>query len=189
MRRPSRSNTAKARCNRRVVDGLGHGYEAALAAKVAVNTLVAQVHLPLVQLVKACHEALLRTRGAAMAIASLDVEESSVTWLSVGNVAGVLLRGHGQGEVEREHILMRGGVVGQRLPPLRATTLPLREGDVLMFATDGVRHGFYDDVNLVGTLQETADRILADYAKATDDALVLLGRWHGDQAQSARDDR
>lgn len=172
-----------------VVDGLGHGYEAALAAKVAVNTLVAQVHLPLVQLVKACHEALLRTRGAAMAIASLDVEESSVTWLSVGNVAGVLLRAHGQGEVEREHILMRSGVVGQRLPPLRATTLPLREGDVLMFATDGVRHGFYDDVNLVGMLQETADRILADYAKATDDALVLVGRWHGDQRQSACDDR
>lgn len=172
-----------------VVDGLGHGYEAALAAKVAVNTLVAQVHLPLVQLVKACHNALLRTRGAAMAIASLDVEENSVTWLSVGNVDGVLLRAHGQGEVEREHVLMRGGVVGQRLPPLRATTLPLREGDVLMFATDGVRHGFYDDVNLGGTLQETADRILADYAKATDDALVLVGRWHGDQRQSARDDR
>jgi len=82
---------------------------------------------------------------------------------------------------------MRGGVVGQRLPPLRATTLPLREGDFLMFATDGVRHGFYDDVNLVGMLQETADRILADYAKATDDALVFVGRF-GDQRQSARDD-
>ena len=117
-----------------------------------------------------------------MAIASLDVEESSVTWLSVGNVAGVLLRAHGQGDVEREHILMRGGVVGQRLPPLRATTLPLREGDILMFATDGVRHGFYDEVNLVATLQETADRILARVReRLTDDALVLVGRWHGDQ--------
>jgi negative regulator of sigma-B (phosphoserine phosphatase) len=170
-----------------IVDGLGHGYEAALAAKVAVNTLVAQVHLPLVQLVKACHGALLRTRGAAMAIASLDVEESSVTWLSVGNVAGVLLRARAQGEAEREHILMRGGVVGQRLPPLRATTLPLREGDVLMFATDGVRHGFYDDVNLGGALQETADRILVEYGKATDDALLLVARWRGDKGQSARD--
>ena len=58
-----------------------------------------------------------------------------------------------------------------------------------MFATDGVRHGFYDDVNLGGALQETADRILTDYAKATDDALVLVGRWQGDQRQSARDDR
>ena len=46
-----------------VVDGLGHGYEAALAAKVAINTVTAQAHLPLVQVVKACHEALVRTRG------------------------------------------------------------------------------------------------------------------------------
>jgi negative regulator of sigma-B (phosphoserine phosphatase) len=162
-----------------VVDGLGHGYEAALAAKVAINTVTAQAHLPLVQVVKACHEALVRTRGAAMAIASLDEGERSLTWLSIGNVAGVLLRASSQGDVEREHIMMRGGVVGQRLPPLRAPTLPLRKGDVLMFATDGIRNGFYDEVNLGGALQETAQRILLKYGKVTDDALVLVGRWNG----------
>ena len=162
-----------------VVDGLGHGYEAALAAKVAINTVTAQAHLPLVQVVKACHEALVRTRGAAMAIASLDEGERSLTWLSIGNVAGVLLRASSQGAVEREHIMMRGGVVGQRLPSLRTTTLPLREGDIVMFATDGVRNGFYDEVNLVEALQETADHILLKYGKVTDDALVLVGRWNG----------
>ena len=170
-----------------VIDGLGHGYEAALAAKVTVNTLAAKVHLPLVQLIKACHEALVRTRGTAMAIASIDDDERSVTWLSVGNVAGVPLRAKLRGEVEREHILMRGGVVGQRLPPLRAITLPLRKGDLLMFATDGVRHGFYDEVNIVGALQETADRILLEYGKVTDDALVWVGRWNGRSETNSRD--
>ena len=80
-----------------------------------------------------------------MAIASLDEVERSLTWLSIGNVAGVLLRASSQGAVDREHIMMRGGVVGQRLPSLRTTTLSLRKGDIFMFATDGVRNGFYDD--------------------------------------------
>lgn len=165
-----------------VVDGLGHGYEAALAAKVAINTLTAQAHLPLLRLVTACHEALIRTRGAAIAIASLDEGESTISWLSVGNVAGILLRPNGQGELEREHIMMRGGVVGQRLPPLRATTLPLHRGDILMFATDGVRHGFYDEIDPSRALQETADRVLVQYGKLTDDALVWVGRWNGGSA-------
>jgi phosphoserine phosphatase RsbX len=170
-----------------VVDGLGHGYEAAVAAKVAINTVAAQVNLHLIQIVKTCHQALARTRGAAMAITSLDASESSLTWLSIGNVAGVLLRASNQGEMQREHILMRGGVVGQRLPPLRTATLYLRKGDILIFATDGVRNGFYDAINALGTEQEIADHILLKHAKVTDDALVLVGRWNGRPETDSRD--
>jgi len=94
-------------------------------------------------------------------------------------VAGLLLRANDQGILEREHVLMRNGVVGHRLPPLRATTLRLNRGDLLIFATDGVREGFQSEVNPVARPQETADRILARYGKTTDDALVLVGRWNG----------
>jgi len=163
-----------------VADGLGHGYEAAFAAKLAVITMTAQAHLPLLDLVKCCHEALLRTRGVALSIASLESEEDSMTWISIGNVAGLLVRVNDVGNLDREHIVMRNGVVGHRLPPLRTTTLGLRRGDVLVFATDGIREGFQVDVRPDAHPQQMADRILAQYGKSTDDALVLVGRWRTD---------
>jgi serine phosphatase RsbU (regulator of sigma subunit) len=162
-----------------VADGLGHGYEAALAAEVAMITLAAQAHLPVGDIMKRCHEALIKTRGVAMSIASLEWRDENITWLSIGNVSGLLLHANKEGRREREHILMRSGVVGHRLPLLRAATLRLHRGDLLIFATDGMREGFEGEVQLDARLQETADRILARYGKATDDALVLVGRWNG----------
>jgi serine phosphatase RsbU (regulator of sigma subunit) len=166
-----------------VADGLGHGYEAAVAAKVALVTLTEQAHRPFLELLKRCHEALIKTRGAAMSLASLECHDGAMTWLSIGNVAGLLLRDSGSGGIQREHILMRNGVVGHRLPPLRATTQRLRQGDLLIFATDGVREGFERGISLDTRPQETADRILAQYGKATDDALVLVARWNGSSMQ------
>jgi len=162
-----------------VADGLGHGYEAAVAARVAMATLTARADLPLSELVKCCHEALLKTRGVAISIASLEWDGNTMCWLAIGNVAAVRLRANGQGNVDREHILMRNGVVGHRLPLLRAATSTLRRGDLLIFATDGVREGFECDTLLDLPPQDIADRILARYGKATDDALVLVGRWYG----------
>jgi phosphoserine phosphatase RsbX len=162
-----------------VADGLGHGYEAAVASKLAVITLTAQAHLPINEMIKCCHEALLRTRGVALSVASLDYRHEVMTWLSVGNVAAVLLRTDDAGRWEREHILMRNGVVGHRLPPLRSTTLSLRRRDILIFATDGIRDGFQGDFTSDPNPQVVADRILEQYGKATDDALVLVGRWDG----------
>jgi phosphoserine phosphatase RsbX len=166
-----------------VADGLGHGYEAAVAAKVALVTLTEQAHRPFLELFKCCHEALIKTRGVAMSLASLECHDGAMTWLSIGNVAGLLLRDGGRGGIQREHILMRNGVVGHRLPPLCATTQQLRQGDLLIFATDGVREGFERGIPLDTRPQETADRILAQYGKATDDALVLVARWNGSSMQ------
>jgi phosphoserine phosphatase RsbX len=162
-----------------VIDGLGHGYEAALAAKVAVITLTRHVHMPLLDLVKSCHHALIKTRGVEMSIASLEWCDETMEWLSIGNVAGVLLRVIDQRSLDREYILMRNGVVGHRLPPLRAMKLRLQRGDLLIFATDGVREGYHSDVSLDASPQETADRILAEFGKTTDDALILVVRWNG----------
>jgi serine phosphatase RsbU (regulator of sigma subunit) len=169
-----------------VADGLGHGYEAALAAKVAVQTLAAQAHLPLLPLVKRCHEALVKTRGVALCVALLDARDETMTWLSIGNVAGVLCRAAQGAAPEREHVLMRNGVVGARLPPLRAATVSLRSGDILILATDGLREAFHTDVRLAAEPQEIAERILARHGKDTDDALVLVGRWNGLAQSGAR---
>jgi hypothetical protein len=63
-----------------VVDGLGHGAEAANAAKVAVRALERGGDRPLAQLFRDCHQSLIGTRGAVISAASFSVpdEASSV---------------------------------------------------------------------------------------------------------------
>src|SRR5213594_2382462 len=73
-----------------VVDGLGHGAEAASAAKVTVRALERGADRPIVQLLRDCHQSLIGTRGAVISAAALAFE--TMTWLGVGNVEGLLLR-------------------------------------------------------------------------------------------------
>jgi hypothetical protein len=103
-----------------------------------------------------------------------------LTWLSVGNVDGVLLQAAPDGRPANSRIITRGGVVGSALPQLRAESLSIGPGDVLIFATDGIDSRFADDLRRdARPPQETADYILSHFAKSTDDALVLAARALG----------
>src|SRR5260370_35643294 len=115
-----------------VADGLGHGYEAAVAAKGALVTLTEQAHRPFLELLKCCHEALIKTRGAAMSLASLECQDGAMTWLSIGNVAGLLRRDSGRGGIPREPTFMRSGMLGHRLRPPGAPDPRLRHSDLLL---------------------------------------------------------
>lgn len=160
-----------------VVDGLGHGPEAAASAKVAVNTLEANADESVISLVNRCHERLRGMRGAVITLASINSQAGTMTWLGVGNVEGMLLRS--SGSPSREYIVQRGGVVGAQLPILRPSITTIKPGDTLIMATDGISHGFAERVNPSESPQKIADRILITYNKLTDDALVLVVRYTG----------
>jgi len=162
------------------LDGLGHGEEAATAAAVAAATLEAHAAEPLMTLVQRCHEALRATRGVAMSVASLNVARGLVTWLGVGNVEGVLLcRGSIRAEAEMP-LLLRAGVVGFQLPALDVEILSISAGDTLIFVTDGIQSDYARGLARSFPPQKAAEKILARYGKATDDALVLVARYQGD---------
>src|SRR5437870_835920 len=55
-----------------VIDGLGHGAEAALAACAAADVLKACAGEPVKALIQRCHESLRQTRGAVMSLASFN---------------------------------------------------------------------------------------------------------------------
>ncbi|HVZ35287.1 MAG TPA: hypothetical protein VG963_22830, partial [Polyangiaceae bacterium] len=96
-------------------------------------------------------------------------------WVGVGNVEGVLVR---EG-ASVAAIVPRGGVLGHRLPALRIVSVPLVPDDVLILATDGIRSGFLEGVDLSASAQEIADTILRLHGRGTDDALVLCLRYFG----------
>jgi negative regulator of sigma-B (phosphoserine phosphatase) len=179
------------------VDGLGHGPEAAAAAQAAIGILDRYAHEPLLLLVGRCHEGLRDTRGVVMSLASFHRFDGTMRWLAVGNVDGRLLPADANALPRSKALLLRSGVVGYQLPPLRESHLPVTPGDMLILATDGIRSDFSQGLILgdpraadpgvddgrppAGRTppQQIADRILAEYRKATDDALVLVVRYLG----------
>lgn len=164
-----------------VVDGLGHGDEAAAAAGVAISTLRDQAGLPLESLFQCCHESLQTTRGAAIALARLEAAGATLSWSGVGNVEGVLFGP----AARKQYLTNRGGVVGYRLPAVHASILPMSPGDLLILATDGIDERFSAGEIPPGPPARVARAILERHGKAGDDALVLVLRWDGQGAGEA----
>jgi len=164
-----------------VIDALGHGSAAAQAADIAAQTLSRHCREDPLALVRRCHASLRGTRGAAVSIASLDAERRTLTWIGIGNVAGVLVREDSRGPQLRE-LLAYGGVVGDRLPEVSASVVELAASDTLLIlTTDGVGRYTPDVLRGAREPQALAERILGRFAKRTDDAAVLVARLNGER--------
>jgi negative regulator of sigma-B (phosphoserine phosphatase) len=160
-----------------VIDALGHGHRASQIASQAVDTLVQNARDSVSSLVQRCHERLLDRYGATMSLASFEWRAHRMTWLGVGNVAGVLVSHAFRPEASSRRLLVRGGVVGGDLPDLHPITFILAPSDTLIVATDGIHEEFADELPPDLMPQPLAEHIFAHYAKSTDDALVLVARY------------
>ena len=162
-----------------VIDGVGHGQEAAAAARAAANILEDYADDSTIALVKRCHEALMLTRGVVLTVAKLRTDENTLTWLGVGNVEGRLLRADRTASPPCESVLLRSGLVGCQLPSLQASVVPIAPGDLLIFATDGIEPIFDTEIRMADRPEQIAAKILERRNKGNDDALVLVARYIG----------
>lgn len=160
-----------------MIDALGHGSGAAAVAGVAARTLEQHAGEAPAALFQRCHAELRATRGAAISVARFDWRNKAMTWLGVGNVAGVIA-GSASGR-RAMPLLVQGGVVGDRLPELQPSVFPLAHDMTLIMATDGVGFDFMDAVTATTEPQRSAQRLLDIYAKRDDDATVLVFRCNG----------
>lgn len=161
------------------IDGLGHGVEAAHAARMAGAIVNESQTQDLELLVQRCHLALRGTRGAAISVAFLSCLHSTITWLGVGNVEGrVLSPDPGRWRL-RGSLPLGRGLPGHELPKMMTATLEVRPGDVLVLATDGIAAAFADSLDISGSTQVISERIVADHWRRSDDALVLAVRYLG----------
>jgi hypothetical protein len=162
-----------------LVDGLGHGDQAAAAARAAVAVMERDPGQSLFRLIEACHVALRRTRGAVLSLASIDAKRNEMTWLGVGNVEAVHYRADARELAARDRIVARSGVVGYQIPLLRSATAPIAAADTLVFASDGLRHEFAEESPLGCALDAYAAHLVKAYGKTDDDVLVLVVRYLG----------
>ncbi|MBA2651373.1 MAG: SpoIIE family protein phosphatase [Tatlockia sp.] len=159
-----------------VVDGLGHGPDAAHAAKTAIETVDAHAAKPIETLFELCHQALNQTRGAAITIVKLDLNYN-MTYKAIGNVMGVHWHIDERSKLKQKSFLLEGGIVGYELP-LSSTVreVSCQAGDTIIIATDGLKNQFETEPPRFETSDKIAEQLFSTYRNKKDDGLVLVAR-------------
>jgi phosphoserine phosphatase RsbX len=160
-----------------VIDGLGHGDDAADASAIAEKVIREHASAAPAALLARCHEALRRSRGVVLTAAWFDLEDMEISWAGVGNVEARLVRGAAVYGDRHDSALVLGGVVGYSLPPVRPSFFDLRPGDAVAFATDGIDADYSISLTPGLSAQRLAERILERHARHTDDALAAVVRY------------
>src|SRR5262247_1700970 len=114
-----------------VADGLGHGADAAAAAMAAVNVLRTHPQLAPAALIEFAHGALRSTRGAALAVADIDLAQE-VRYAGIGNIAGITLAPGGA-----RHMVSHPGIVGHEARKIQEFVYPWAQDTVLVMHSDG----------------------------------------------------
>jgi phosphoserine phosphatase RsbX len=73
-----------------IVDGLGHGEGAEIAAKAAVKYVDENQDMPIDELFLGCDKAISHTRGVAMALALIDLTSRDLWYAAVGNTRAAI---------------------------------------------------------------------------------------------------
>ncbi len=157
-----------------VIDGLGHGQGAQVAAKVAIASLEEWTGENVDEVLQAAHDALRATRGAVMGVAILDRAEGRVHYAGVGNIAVRAFQ-----TPEPFSPIPANGTLGARLGKIRAWSGRWAAGATLLLASDGVSEAW--DINAYPGLLERSPQLMAgilmrDYGRDADDATILIAR-------------
>lgn len=159
-------------CRIAVMDGLGHGVEAAKASTRAVALLDAHPELDPAEALRRCHMALAGSRGAAISIARLDLTRGELVYAGIGNVDAHLWQGG-----RHERLISYRGIIGSAIRTIRPFTLPLEKEWVFLMHSDGI--SARADVEAVGAPRPwepdaLARAVLARYGRTHDDALAVV---------------
>jgi negative regulator of sigma-B (phosphoserine phosphatase) len=160
-----------------VIDGLGHGGDAADASAIAERMIREHADEPPATLLARCHEALRKSRGVVLTAAWFDLAGHQLSWAGVGNVEARLVRGAAVYGDRHDSALVLGGVVGYNLPAVRPSRTDLRVGDAVAFATDGIDADYSASLTPGLPAQRLAERIMERHARANDDALAAVVRY------------
>jgi phosphoserine phosphatase RsbX len=163
-----------------LVDGLGHGPEAANVALRAIEVIKGASSQRLEVLVQLCHQVLEGTRGVAMTLARVDFADNTLTWTGVGNVTAELVAKAPTGAQVRSSARLTAGIVGYRIPEIRpAQVVSIRPGDLIVMTTDGIDEDYLEHIDFAASATTIAEELLGKHARESDDAMVLTARHRG----------
>lgn len=157
-----------------VADGLGHGPSAAEAAEVALEAFGERPMASPRDLLQHVHQALRRTRGAAVMVLQADADADLIRSAGAGNVVGRLV----SGATDRT-ILTQHGTAGVTIRTPEETATPWPEHAMLVACSDGIETRWKAEtlVPLLGRDPTLAAAVLVrDHCRGRDDATVAVLR-------------
>jgi anti-sigma regulatory factor (Ser/Thr protein kinase) len=157
-----------------VVDGLGHGMFAAEAAREAERVLADSHANSAEMILRDCHDALKKTRGAAGAIAAISREKGTLVFSGVGNISGTVVEGE-----NRRGIASHNGTLGHQIHKFQEFVVPWNPESMLIMHSDGL--GSKWDLNQYPGLASKHPSIIAamlyrDFERERDDVTVLAAK-------------
>lgn len=155
-----------------VVDGLGHGPNAARAARAAIDAFAAHSSETPAALMQICHGALAATRGAAGAVARVVPAKMHGSFAAVGNIAGrVEMTG------ERRQLVSHSGTLGHVMRRVQEFEFAFPAGALLILHSDGLATRWSSD-DYPGLATKHAGLIAGvlyrDHNRGTDDVTVVV---------------
>jgi anti-sigma regulatory factor (Ser/Thr protein kinase) len=155
-----------------VVDGLGHGPNAARAARAATEAFAAHPSATPGALMQICHGALAATRGAAGAAARVAPAKRHGSFAGVGNIA---CRVESTGE--RRQLVSHSGTLGHVMRRVQEFEFVFPAGALLILHSDGLTTRWSSE-DYPGLLAKHAGLIAGvlyrDHNRGTDDVTVVV---------------
>jgi serine phosphatase RsbU (regulator of sigma subunit) len=159
-----------------VADGLGHGLLAAEAAAEASRLFVGSWNNPTDYLQRA-DGALRKTRGAAVAMAQIDLDRAEGRYVGVGNIAGTIIGGDGVGGTRS--LVSHNGTVGVEVRKIQEFVYPWGADALLVMHSDGLtsRWRLEEYPGLVVKHPGLIAGVLyRDHTRGSDDVTVVVAR-------------
>jgi serine phosphatase RsbU (regulator of sigma subunit) len=158
-----------------VADGLGHGILASEAAREAERVFASSRTSSPTPILQDSHDALKKTRGAAMAVASLNLENKLVSFAGVGNIGASLVRPSGLSRGMASH----NGTLGHHLHRIQEFTFPWEVDSVLVMHSDGLKTSW--DLKLYPGVWRKHPALIAgmlyrDFYRDRDDVTILVAK-------------
>jgi anti-sigma regulatory factor (Ser/Thr protein kinase) len=155
-----------------LADGSGHGVEAARAAAMAARAFEQNAQASCEELVGSIHRALTPTRGAAVAVARIDLAARIVRFVGLGNISAVLV-----GADKVRHMVSHNGTAGYVAPRIREFTYEFTGDPLVIMHSDGLTSRWNLD-HYPGLLSHhpsvIAAVLLRDHRRERDDASVVV---------------
>jgi anti-sigma regulatory factor (Ser/Thr protein kinase) len=156
-----------------LADGLGHGPEAAEAAREAIRIFGKHTNEGPAAILKVTHDALRSTRGAAVAIADIDCDSGMVTFSGIGNIAGAVLA------ADRRNMVSQNGTLGHTVRTISEFTYAWVPDALVILNSDGLQSQWSlsaypgiaaRDPSLIAAV------LYRDFNRGRDDATVVVAK-------------
>ena len=162
-----------------VVDGLGHGIDAAESANEAVKIFQKNRLLTPAKMISTIHDGIKHTRGAAVAVAEVQADLEVIRFAGVGNISGAILSSLGT-----RHLVSHNGTVGKEIRKIQEFTYPwpVRNKDqlpLLIIHSDGLATHW--NFNQYPGLSHRHPSLIAgvlyrDFKRGNDDVTVVVAK-------------